>query len=211
MPNDGRPYKGSDRRAQGCPINDDDFALKIAPKVKEADGYIIGSPIFGLSVTAKARQFFERLTPLLWSGYLTYKPGAAVATGEVPRSGVEATLEDLNRAMYGGEMMVVSWCLGVTGFSGPPNGPAPDDPEYNTRIGAKGDRYGMWLAIVNGRRVAEAAVMVKLAKQQLGELYTREFYQVCHPPHGEESWAWRKLDPEDEQFMQGLEPGFTVI
>ena len=210
MPNDGRPYKGTERKARGCPIQDDDFALKVAPKIREADGFIIGSPIFGLSVTAKLRGFFERLTPLLWEGHLTYKPGVAVATGEVPRSGVEATLEDLNRAMYGGEMACVSWGMGVTGFNGPPNGPAPSDPDYNTKIGAKADRYGMYLAVVNGRRVADMAIMMKLAKQQLGEIYKREFYLVCHPPHGEETWAWTRLDKEDEQFMQGLPAGFTV-
>jgi multimeric flavodoxin WrbA len=210
MPNSGRPYKAAERIAEGCPIDDDDFALKIAPKLREADGYIFGSPVFGLSVTAKLNGFWERCTPLLWEGTLTYKPAASVATGEVPRSGSEVTLADLNRRICGAEMMCVSWGLGVNGFTGPPIGPAPGDPDYNTRIGAKGDRLGMWLAVVNGRRVADTAIMAKLAKQQLGEIYNREFYLVCHPPHGEEPWAWRRLDPEDEQFMQGLESSFTV-
>lgn len=36
----------------------------------------------------------------------------------------------------------------------------------------------------------------------------REFLHVCHPLHGDELWAWRRLDKEDEEYMQNLPRGF---
>ena len=49
------------------------------------------------------------------------------------------------------------------------------------------------------RRVAEFAVMQKLAKRELGELYGREFIQVFPRVPLEESWSWWKLNEKDER------------
>jgi hypothetical protein len=58
------------------------------------------------------------------------------------------------------------------------------------------------LSIINGRRVAEFALMNKLAKQEIEEaIYKSEFYHVIHPPHGEASWEWSRLDKEEEEYM----------
>ena len=207
MSNRGLPYKGTERpKILGCPIQDDYFALELTPKVREADGYVLGSPVFTLSFTSKFRLFSERCAPLVWEGYLTNKPAIAVAVGEWSQVGEETCLQDINRIVLGAEMTCVSWYAGVAGVSGPPYGPVPSSLEYNKVIGVKKDRTARWLAIYNGRRVAEIAVMLKLAKRELGEIYTNEFIQGYHPPHGEEVWAWRSLDKETEEFMDSLAP-----
>jgi len=193
MPNRGQPYRGDRPPPEGCPIRDDYMARVVMPKMREADGFIFGSPVYTLSFTSKFRLFAERLSPLVWSGALTNKPAAAVAVGELPVAGQETCLEDINRIIRGGEMICVSWLMGAPGCSGPPHGPAPWEEDYGRRVGVERDRYARWLAVVNGRRVAEFAIMLKLARRELGDLYRREFIQVYHPPHGQEPWAWRSL------------------
>jgi hypothetical protein len=47
----------------------------------------------------------------------------------------------------------------------------------------------------------------KLAQQEIGEeLYKREFYFVLHPPHGNATWEWSRLDKEEEEYMLNLSP-----
>ena len=63
------------------------------------------------------------------------------------------------------------------------------------------------LSVMNARRVAEFALMIKLAKQEIGEdIYKREFYFVLHPPHGDAPWEWSRLDKEEEEYMLNLSP-----
>jgi multimeric flavodoxin WrbA len=210
MTNRGMPYTGERPKPMGCPIKDDIVAKELLPKMKEADGYIYGSPTYGLSYCSQFRLATERLTPGVWEGAFSYKPACAVTVGEMPLAGQETCLADINRIICGSESICVSWYLGVPGVSGPPIGPHPADKDYFTKIGAKKHRYSQWLAVVNGRRVAETAVMQKIAKKQLGPLWEREFLHVCHPPHGEEPWAWRRLDKEDEEYMDNLSRGFST-
>lgn len=210
MPNRGKPYTGCDPTFLGCPIKDDYMALELMPKMREADAFVLGSPTYGLSVTSQFRRFAERVSPIMWQGAHRYKPAVSVTVGEMALAGQETCLSDINRMISGSEMICASWYLGVPGVSGPPFGPSPADKDYATRIGAKSHRYSQWLAVMNGRRVAELAIMIKIAKQHLGDLFEREFIKVCHPPHGDEPWAWRRLDKEDEEYMQSLPRAFTL-
>jgi len=206
LPNRGRPYKGPRPQPIGCPITDDYMALVLRKKLKEADGFVFGSPVFGLSTSSKLSLLKERMCPSMWAGDLTNKPAVSVAVGEMPGLGQEECLEALNLMIRGGEMICVSWPMGVAGVSGPPFGPGPSDGDYATRIGAKGDRFATWLCGINGRRLVEFAYIVKSAKLLLGDAYTREFVQVYHPPRGDEPWAWTRLDKEDEEFMKNWPP-----
>ncbi len=210
MPNKGKPYEGMSPTVMGCPIKDDYMATVLAPKMKEADAFVFGSAVYGLSYTSQFRLFSERVSPNMWQGAHRYKPAVAVSVGEMALAGQETCLADINRMINGSEMICASWYLGVPGVSGPPTGPVPSDKDYATRIGVKGHRYSQWLAVMNGRRVAEMAIMIALAKQRLGDLFDREFIKVCHPPHGSEPWSWRRLDKEDEEYMQKLPRAFTI-
>lgn len=208
LPGKGRPYKGMDRpKALGCPINDDFMAKELLPKMRESDGFIFGSPTYTWSYTSRFRLFSERLGPIVWEGHLTGKPAAAVTVGEMPFGGQETCLSHMNTIIQASEMLCVSWYAGVTGISGPPNGPLPWDKDYNTRVGAKNDRFAQWLAIYNGRRVAEYALMIKLARRDLKEIWEREFIKTYHPPRGDETWGWRRLDPKEEEEMAAFSPG----
>ena len=207
MPNRGLSYKGMPRpEPEGCPIKDDYMAKVLIPKCKEADGFIFGSPVFGWSYSSKFRLFVERQSPIMWKFGFTGKPVAALAVGEIPFGGEETCLQHMNQMFHAGEMLDVSWYAGAPGVSGPPGGPAPSDPDYSSRIGVSKDRVASWLAVFNGRRVAEYAVMIKLAKRELGDLWSREFIQIYHPPRGDEPWAWHRLDKEIEEALAAFTP-----
>lgn len=203
--NQGYSYKGKPRPEQiGCPIQDDFMSQVLMPKMKEANGFIFGAPTYTISYTSKYRLFSERFSPLVWGGNLTNKPAAAVTVGEMPFGGQESCLLDMNKMIQAAEMIPCGWYMGAPGVSGPPNGPAPADADYDTRIGVKNDKFGRWLALVAGRRVAEIAIMFELAKVQLGPLYSQEYTQVHHPPRGDEPWGWTRLDKEDEDRLMSM-------
>lgn len=207
LPGKGASYKGTERPPTlGCAIKDDYIAKVVHPKMIESDGFIFGAPTYTWSYTSQFRLFSERFSPLLWKGHLTGKPAAAVTVGEMPFGGQETCLQHMNTIIHASEFLPVGWYAGATGISGPPQGPLPSDKDYGTRVGVKGDRFVQWLAIYNGRRVAEYALMTKIARRELGEVWDREFIKIYHPPRGDETWAWRRLDPEDEAEMQAFDP-----
>jgi multimeric flavodoxin WrbA len=206
-PNFGLPYKGTVRPEGRCIIKNDYMAKELRQKLIDADAYIHGCPVYGMSTTSLYRMVMERSSDILCNGDFTNKPAASVTVAEFNQLGQETTLLEMNHIITGAEMLCVSWPTGVAGTSGPPYGPLPADDDAKV-IGVKKDRYARYCALVCGRRVAEIAVMMKLAKRQLGDIFYREFYQVLHPPHGEETWVWKKLDPEDEALLDDIEgPG----
>ena len=209
------PYKGENITRVGCPIKDDYLATEFKQKVAEADGFIFGCPVFTGTYTSLWKIVFERLVFFTWDGYinesgkrgysiLNNKPAGTVTVATW--MGQELALQDMNRMIQGMDTLPVTWLQGGRAISGPPYGPWPFE-DGGKEIAAKKDRYGQYSTIMAGRRVAEVAVMIKLARRDLGELYDTEFMQWFHPPQGDESWAWKHLDPEDEEFMQNWKAG----
>lgn len=64
---------------ENCVFEDDDFC-DIFEKIKEADGLILSSPVYGADVTAEMKIFLDRigLTGIGNPDALRHKPGAAV-------------------------------------------------------------------------------------------------------------------------------------
>jgi multimeric flavodoxin WrbA len=187
-----------------CPIGDDYLARDLIPRMRQADGFVFGSPVFNLGYTSNFRALFDRLRVGIRLGYFTNKPAGAVTTGANPMGGQESCLEFMNMCIQDLEMIPVQWLNGATGVSGPPNGPLPANDD-GTQIGLKNDRMARFLSVLVGRRVAEVAVMQKLSKRHFGGLYKQEFIQHYHPPHGEASWEWDRLDRNDEDYMLHLD------
>lgn len=209
------PYKGENISRVGCPIKDDYVATEFKQKLGEADGYIFGSPVFNGTYTSLFKTVMERTVAMTWDGiindsgkrgysYLNNKPAGFVAVATW--FGQELALMDMNRYVQGMDILPVTWLQGARSISGPPFGKFPYEDD-GKEIGAKKDRMGQWTTILTGRRVAEIAVMIKLARRELGKIYDREFMQWFHPPHGGESWAWKRLKPEDEKYLQEWKAG----
>lgn len=72
----------------------DDVVNKVADKVKEADGYVFGSPVHYASASGAITSFMDRL---FYSNgkNMAYKPACAVCTCR--RGGATATIEQLNK------------------------------------------------------------------------------------------------------------------
>lgn len=202
LPNKGLPWKGDEIKQDfGCTIQND-YISQLMPKFAAADGFILGAPVHQHSYNGRFRMLIERLGDGVCKGYFTNKPVGLVTTAYLgpPFGGYDQALRDMSNMALALETMVVGTGSAV---SGPPYGAQIADDDARD-IGVKKDELGKRSVAIAGRAVAEFAVMLKLARQKIGPLYDREFMHHLHPPHGEHSWAWTRLDKEDESYMRSL-------
>lgn len=89
-----------------CVFTKDGFA-EIFSRMVEADGIILGSPVYSADVSAKMKAFLERAGVVVATnpGLLRHKVGASVAA--VRRGGGMATVDTMNHFMLNKEMIVV--------------------------------------------------------------------------------------------------------
>lgn len=73
----------------------DDLVNETAPKLAEADGLVIGSPVYYASANATLMAFVTRLFYSTFSVDKTMKVGAAVASAR--RGGLSATYDEMNK------------------------------------------------------------------------------------------------------------------
>jgi multimeric flavodoxin WrbA len=186
-------------------LEDDYVTRELMPKMAQADGFVFGSPVFTGAFTSKFIRLFERLRAGVKDGLFTDKPAGCAAVATMPMGGQDRTLEAMEICIRSVGMIPVHILCGCSGTSGVPYGPLPGDDD-GTVIGVMKDRYSQWSSIQMARRVAEVAVMQKLAKRRLNKLHKEEFIQRYSLPFGNESWAWTELSKEDQQFMYSLDP-----
>ena len=88
---------------ENCVFEDDDF-YDIFEKIKESDGLILGSPVYGADITAEMKIFLDRmgLASIGNPEALRHKPGAAVCA--VRRAGGMNTVNTMNNVMLFREM-----------------------------------------------------------------------------------------------------------
>lgn len=96
---------GSDVCENGCVQKDD--MMEIYRRVKEADGLIIGSPVY-LGITAQTVVVMGRLVHLRRKGVMKNKIGGAMATGDVRNGGEEGVINDIVRWMQVMDMIIAS-------------------------------------------------------------------------------------------------------
>ena len=89
-----------------CVYQNDSFCM-IFSRIVEADGIILGSPVYSADVSAKMKAFLERSGVVVAtnSGLLRHKVGASVAA--VRRGGGMTTVDTMNHFMLNKEMIVV--------------------------------------------------------------------------------------------------------
>ena len=90
---------------QGHCVFDDDVTNEMIAKIKEADGLVIGSPVYYSSPNGNLISMLDRL---FYAGgdFLVHKPAAAVASAR--RAGTSATLDDLQKYFTIKQMPIVS-------------------------------------------------------------------------------------------------------
>lgn len=89
-----------------CVFHNDNFTETFSRMV-EADGIILGSPVYSADVSAKMKAFLERSGVVVSTnqGLLRHKVGTSVAT--VRRGGGMTTVDTMNHFMLNKEMIVV--------------------------------------------------------------------------------------------------------
>lgn len=83
----------------------DALVQDVAARMKNADGLVIGSPVYYASPTGEIQVFLDRFAGAAGAD-LRHKPAAAVASAR--RAGTSATLDVLNKYLMYNEMPVVS-------------------------------------------------------------------------------------------------------
>lgn len=105
---DMRPCRGcfACKGRGNCVFGDDGFC-DVFRRMTEADGIILGSPVYSADVSAKMKAFLERAGVVVATnpGLLRHKVGASVAA--VRRGGGMATVDTMNHFMLNKEMIVV--------------------------------------------------------------------------------------------------------
>lgn len=89
-----------------CVIDKDDFNI-IFQKMCEADGIVLGSPVYSADISSKMKAFIERAGVVVATnpGLLKHKIGAAVAS--VRRGGGMTAIDTLNHFLLNKEVFVV--------------------------------------------------------------------------------------------------------
>lgn len=89
----------------GYCIFEEDMVNEWLDKVRTADGFIFGSPVFYAHPTGQLQAILDRLF-YAGGGYFMYKPGAAIVTAR--RAGTTASLDVLNKYFTDACMPVIS-------------------------------------------------------------------------------------------------------
>lgn len=100
---------------QGNCVHRKDSFREVFEKMKEADGILLGSPVYSANVSANMQALLERAAVVadMNPGLFTHKGGAAVAT--VRRGGAMQAVDTMNHFFLNHEMIVVGstyWNMG---------------------------------------------------------------------------------------------------
>jgi len=149
-----------------CSQNDD--MVEIYPKVLQADGLLLASPVYIGRLSGYLACFLDRLRVFafgnLYQGKLHNKVGGALSVAWLRNAGVETTLISILSAFMGLEMIPVGprhglGALGGAGGLSSDHGTGKFDPK--DKLGILKDEYGLRGARSLGQRIAEVSKLLK--------------------------------------------------
>jgi len=150
---------GDCKKKLKCSI-DDDFANLIPVLAdKTVTGIIIGTPVYFGLMTAQCKAFLDRCGMFRYNGWIfRNRVGGALAVGGMRNGGQELTLQAVRTVLLCHDMICVSEGkdtahFGATLVSGGAGG-------------LEADTFGLKTARSLGRRVAELALLVAIAKNK---------------------------------------------
>jgi multimeric flavodoxin WrbA len=143
-----------------CIIKDD--FQEVQEMFLNADGYILGSPVYQMNSTPLIQDFCSRLRPtyLVYPGHFANRVGGAITTGGTRHGGQEMALLTLKNVFLTYEIL-------VTGGPGGNYCGASVWSMDKKAAGAEEDLVGMEKVVGLGRRIGEAALILKAGKQAL--------------------------------------------
>ncbi|ACX72059.1 NADPH-dependent FMN reductase [Methanocaldococcus vulcanius M7] len=133
-----------------CPIIDD--VEEILEKMKEADGIILGSPVYFGGVSAQLKMLMDRSRPLRIGFQLKNKVGGAIAVGASRNGGQETTIQQIHNFFLIHASIVVGDSDPTAHYGGTGVGKSPED--------CKNDTIGLETARNLGKKVAEVVKLI---------------------------------------------------
>jgi multimeric flavodoxin WrbA len=133
-----------------CAIYDD--MAGILDKIVEADGIIIGSPVYFGNVTSQLKMFFDRSRPLRADFKLKNIVGGAISVGGSRNGGQETTIFAIHQFLFIHDFIVVGDGAPLAHYGGTGVGGAKKD--------TKTDNIGLETSKNLGRRVTELAKLL---------------------------------------------------
>jgi len=136
-----------------CAIYDD--MQDIIKKLGEADGLILGSPVYFGNVTSQMKIFMDRSRPLRIDFKLRDKVAGAISVGASRNGGQETTISAMHEFLLIHDAIIVGDGAPLAHYGGTGMGGVVGD--------TKQDEHGIMTSINLGKRVAELATkLVKL-------------------------------------------------
>ena len=164
------------KQEEGRPCGVDDDMTALFPKVLEADGLLVATPVYLGRLSSLTASFLDRLRACLhgkvYHGVLNNKVGGSLAVAWFRNAGLETTLQSVFYAYSAFGMIVPtlgtgsSCAWGATGLASE-GGMGKFDPKI--KLGVLNDEFGLRSARTMGKRVAEVAKIVKAGQQSLGQ------------------------------------------
>ena len=134
-----------------CGIYDD--MRTIMEKLMDADGIILGSPVYFGGVTSQMKMLMDRSRPLRIDFKLRNKVGGAIAVGGSRNGGQETTISAIHEFMLIQDMIIVGDGAPLAHYGGTGVGGPKGDTEN--------DDFGVKTSKNLGKRVAELAMNLK--------------------------------------------------
>jgi len=157
----------------------DDDANMIMRKMLEADGILVGVPVYWGGVTAQLKALMDRTMPIEFNGYpLRNKVGGALTVAFTRQCGLEHTIAEVHRWFLMHDMVVVSvgperpkegiGCFwGAAALQGWPESVSFSSNPKGSLSAVKQDSIGMNAARFIGKRVVELAKFIKAGVSQI--------------------------------------------
>ncbi len=131
-----------------CIIDDD--MMEILEKVENADGLIIGSPVYFGTMSAQLKIFVDRSRPLRSRFALSETVAGAIAVGASRNGGQETTISSIHEFLFIQDAIVVGDGAPSAHYGGTGYGTDLHDCEI--------DEFGLDTAKALGRRVTNLAI-----------------------------------------------------
>ena len=141
-------YKCFENKDKKCAVTNDKLNEYLA-KMMEADGILLGSPVYYADASASIKALIERcgLVSLANGGLYTHKVGAAVAA--VRRAGAIRTFDTLNHFFQYSQMVIVGSTYWNVGMGREP-GQVKEDAEGIRTMETLGKNMAWLLKKING-------------------------------------------------------------
>ena len=131
-----------------CAIYDD--MRDITRKLEDAEGLILGSPVYFGNVTSQMKIFMDRSRPLRIDFKLRDKVAGAISVGAARNGGQETTISAMHEFLLIHDAIIVGDGAPLAHYGGTGVGGVIGDTQH--------DEYGLETSINLGRRVAELTI-----------------------------------------------------